>query len=75
VSGRRPSCSRCDRAGAQRLSEIAGRLGRPATSLGHPLDRLTGMGFVRRETPYGELERIFEVTTEKAIRQLERCRP
>lgn len=41
-------------AGAHRLSEIAGRLGRPATSLGHPLDRLTGMGFVRRETPYGE---------------------
>lgn len=41
-------------AGAHRLSEIAGRLARPATSLGRPLDRLTGMGFIRRETPYGE---------------------
>jgi AAA+ ATPase superfamily predicted ATPase len=41
-------------AGAHRLSEIAGRLAMPATSLGRPLDRLTGMGLVRRETPYGE---------------------
>jgi AAA+ ATPase superfamily predicted ATPase len=44
-------------AGAHRLSEIAGRLARPATSLGRPLDRLLGMGLVRRETPYGEPER------------------
>jgi AAA+ ATPase superfamily predicted ATPase len=41
-------------AGAHRLSEIAGRLSRPATSLSRPLDRLVGMGLVRRETPYGE---------------------
>ena len=41
-------------AGAHRLSEIAGRLGRPATSLGHAFDRLAGMGLVRREVPYGE---------------------
>lgn len=41
-------------AGAHRLSEIAGRLGRPATSLGHALDRLTGMDLIRREVPYGE---------------------
>lgn len=41
-------------AGAHRVSEIAGRLGRAATSLGKPLDRLIGMGFVRRETPYGD---------------------
>ncbi len=41
-------------AGAHRVSEIAGRLGRPATSLARPLDRLIGMGLVRRETPYGE---------------------
>jgi uncharacterized protein len=41
-------------AGAHRLSEIAGRLGRPATSLSRPLDRLLGMGLIRRETPYGE---------------------
>lgn len=44
-------------AGAHRLSEIAGRLGRPATSLGHALDRLTGMALVRREVPYGESPR------------------
>lgn len=41
-------------AGAHRLSEIAGRLGRPATSLGHALDRLIGMSLVRREVPHGE---------------------
>jgi uncharacterized protein len=41
-------------AGAHRLSEIAGRLGRPATSLGHALDRLIGMALVCREVPYGE---------------------
>jgi uncharacterized protein len=41
-------------AGAHRVSEIAGRLGRPATSLGHALDRLIGMTLVRREVPYGE---------------------
>jgi len=41
-------------AGAHRVSEIAGRLGRPATSLGRALDRLIGMTLVRREVPYGE---------------------
>lgn len=41
-------------AGAHRLSEIAGWLARPATSLSRPLDRLVGMGLVQRETPYGE---------------------
>jgi hypothetical protein len=40
--------------GAHRVSEIAGRLGRPATSLGHALDRLIGMTLVRREVPYGD---------------------
>ena len=40
--------------GAHRLSEIGGRLARPATSLSRPIDRLIGMGFARRETPYGE---------------------
>jgi uncharacterized protein len=41
-------------AGAHRLSEIAGRLGRPVTSLGHALDRLMGMTLIRRDVPYGE---------------------
>jgi AAA+ ATPase superfamily predicted ATPase len=44
-------------AGAHRVSEIAGRLGRPATSMARPLDRLVGMGLVRREVPYGESEK------------------
>jgi hypothetical protein len=44
-------------AGAHRLSEIAGRLGRAATSLAYPMDRLIGMGLVQREVPYGEPER------------------
>ncbi|MCY4349897.1 MAG: ATP-binding protein [Thiotrichales bacterium] len=40
-------------AGAHRISEIAGRLGRPASSLSKPLASLMEMGFVRRETPFG----------------------
>ena len=44
-------------AGAHRVSEIAGRLGRPATSMARPLDRLLGLGFVRRELPFGEDEK------------------
>jgi len=44
-------------AGAHRISEIAGRIGRAATSLWRPLDRLIGMGLVRREVPFGESEK------------------
>jgi AAA+ ATPase superfamily predicted ATPase len=44
-------------AGAHRVSEIAGRLGRPATSMARPLDRLVGLGLVRRELPFGENEK------------------
>ena len=40
-------------AGAHRVSEIAGRLGRPTSSLARPLASLIEMGFVRRETPFG----------------------
>jgi AAA+ ATPase superfamily predicted ATPase len=40
--------------GVHRMSEIAGRIGRPATSLSRPLDRLVGMGLVRREVPFDE---------------------
>jgi hypothetical protein len=43
--------------GAHRLSEVAGRIGRAATSLAKPLDRLLGMRLIRRETPFGEPER------------------
>jgi len=37
--------------------EIAGRLGKPATSLGRPLKRLMEMGLVAREVPFGAMER------------------
>ena len=39
--------------GAHRVSEIAGRLGRPASSLSRPLATLVAMDLVRRETPFG----------------------
>lgn len=43
--------------GAHRLSEIAGRVGSAATALSRPLHRLQDMGLVRREVPFGELEK------------------
>lgn len=43
--------------GVHRISEIAGRLGKPATSLTHALARLTDLGLVRREQPFGESEK------------------
>jgi hypothetical protein len=42
--------------GANRPSEIAGRLGQPVTSLSRPLGHLVDMGIVRREVPFGESE-------------------
>lgn len=40
-------------AGAHRVSEIGGRIGRPATALSRALDRLQGLGLVAREVPFG----------------------
>ena len=40
-------------AGGHRISEVAGRLGRPAASLSRPLATLREMRFVRREIPFG----------------------
>jgi hypothetical protein len=40
-------------AGCHRLSEIAGRLGKPATSLARPLATLVELGLVRRDLPFG----------------------
>ncbi|MFV2073916.1 MAG: ATP-binding protein [Thermoanaerobaculales bacterium] len=40
--------------GCHRVSEIAGRMGKPATSLGRPLQRLMEMDLVEREVPFGE---------------------
>ena len=39
--------------GVHRVSEIAGRLGMPASNLSKPLAALMEMGLVRRETPFG----------------------
>jgi len=44
-------------AGAHHVSEIGARLGRPATSMARPLERLTAMGLIRREVPFGESEK------------------
>lgn len=41
-------------AGATRLSEIASRMGREATALSAPIDRLIQMDYLRREIPFGE---------------------
>jgi DNA-binding transcriptional ArsR family regulator len=43
--------------GAHRLSEIAARMGQPATSLARPLSRLVEMELVLRDTPFGEAEK------------------
>jgi AAA+ ATPase superfamily predicted ATPase len=39
--------------GCHRLSEIASRLGKPATSLSRPIDRLLELGLIRRDQPFG----------------------
>ncbi len=44
-------------AGCHRPSEIAARLGKPATDLARPLQRLLEMELVRREVPFNEPER------------------
>ncbi len=43
--------------GCNKISEIAGRLGKPATSLSRPLSRLLELGLVEREIPFGASER------------------
>jgi AAA+ ATPase superfamily predicted ATPase len=43
--------------GRHRLSGIAGRLGKPATSLARPLARLLDLGLVRRDLPFGATTR------------------
>ncbi|MDR1114803.1 MAG: ATP-binding protein [Tannerella sp.] len=40
--------------GCHRLSEIAGRLGKPATHLAAPIDKLLMLGYIEREIPFGE---------------------
>ena len=43
--------------GVHRMSEIAARLEKPATSLAGPLNRLIQLGYIERELPFGENER------------------
>ncbi len=40
--------------GTNRLSEIASRLGEPATNLSRPLAKLTDLGYLEKEVPFGE---------------------
>ncbi|MDH5380316.1 MAG: ATP-binding protein [Cyclobacteriaceae bacterium] len=40
--------------GVHRLSEIAGRLNKPSTHLGRPLEVLLRLGYLKREIPFGE---------------------
>lgn len=51
--------------GANRLSEIASRIGKPATHLNRPLQRLIELGYIKRETPYGALRRNTKKTLYK----------
>lgn len=43
--------------GCHRLSEFASRLGKPATQLTRPIANLVELGYVRRDTPFGENEK------------------
>ena len=43
--------------GANRLSEIAGRMQKNATDLSGPLAKLINLGYIKRETPFGESPR------------------
>jgi AAA+ ATPase superfamily predicted ATPase len=40
--------------GCNRLSEIAGRMGKPTTSLTSPLDKLLSLGYIDREVPFSD---------------------
>jgi AAA+ ATPase superfamily predicted ATPase len=52
--------------GANKLSEIAGRIGTQATSLARAMTRLVELGLVVRQTPFGEPER----STKRALYRL-----
>lgn len=52
--------------GAHRVTEIASRIGSPATALARAMTRLVELGLVVRETPFGEPER----STKRALYRL-----
>jgi AAA+ ATPase superfamily predicted ATPase len=43
--------------GVNRISEIAARANKPATSLSGPLDKLITLGYIQREIPFGDSAR------------------
>ena len=51
--------------GANRLSEIASRIGKPATQLNRPLQKLIELGYINREIPYGVSKRNSKKTLYK----------
>jgi AAA+ ATPase superfamily predicted ATPase len=51
--------------GVHRLSEIASRIGKPATQLNRPLQRLIDLGYVKREIPWGVSKRNAKKTLYK----------
>jgi len=51
--------------GVHRLSEIASRVGKPATQLNRPLQRLIELGYVKREIPWGVSKRNAKKTLYK----------
>ncbi|MEA3436887.1 MAG: ATP-binding protein, partial [Thermodesulfobacteriota bacterium] len=53
--------------GSNKLSEIAGRLGKPATSLTRPLANLIELGYIKRDHPFGESPK----SSKKTIYRLE----
>ncbi len=48
--------------GCHRLSEVAARLGKPATSLTRPVHRLIQLGLLRRDIPFGHSARSSKTT-------------
>lgn len=54
-------------AGCHRLSEIAGRMEKPAGTLTRPLANLIDLGYVRRELPFGESAK----TTKRTLYKLD----
>ena len=51
--------------GVNRLSEIAARVGKPATSLTRPLKKLIDLGYLKREIPFGTSPRNAKKTLYK----------
>lgn len=43
--------------GVNRISEIAGKIGKPATELSRPMSKLITLGFIERDIPFGESPR------------------